>query len=275
MDATKTDILNVDGAKLYYEVRGAGPVLLMIAAGAGDAESYRGVADYLAQHHTVVTYDRRGFSRSPLDSPDQTVEIVNHSDDASRLLSIFGTEPVYVFGCSIGAVIGIDLTIRHPAQVKTLVAHEAPLVALLSEAEREQIRREQESLMETLRRDGATTAIKEFAASVGVNRSGQNSNVGLPQKNAETAHRNREAFFRHDAGAVAHYALDIPALKAVQTQIVPAGGAEGHDKFPYHCAVALAELLGKPLVTFPGTHAGFVDYPREFAEKLMGVLDQN
>ncbi|MGG0839021.1 hypothetical protein ABE057_18060 [Bacillus paralicheniformis] len=36
----KHGVLEVPGAKLYYEVRGSGPVLLMIHGGNGDAESY-------------------------------------------------------------------------------------------------------------------------------------------------------------------------------------------------------------------------------------------
>lgn len=84
MTATKVDTLRVSGASLYYKVRGAGPVLLMIAGGAGDTESFNLVADHLVDHYTVVTYDRRGLSRSPLDDPDQPIEIETHSDDAHQ-----------------------------------------------------------------------------------------------------------------------------------------------------------------------------------------------
>lgn len=55
MTATKVDTLRVSGASLYYKVRGAGPVLLMIAGGAGDTESFNLVADHLVDHYTVVT----------------------------------------------------------------------------------------------------------------------------------------------------------------------------------------------------------------------------
>ena len=37
MNATKTDLLPVPGASLYYEVRGSGPVLLISQSGEGDA----------------------------------------------------------------------------------------------------------------------------------------------------------------------------------------------------------------------------------------------
>jgi pimeloyl-ACP methyl ester carboxylesterase len=75
MSTTKVDTLRVPGARLYYEVRGAGSVLLLIAGGAGDAESFNLLADHLVDHYSVLTYDRRGLARSPLDDLDQAIEI--------------------------------------------------------------------------------------------------------------------------------------------------------------------------------------------------------
>src|SRR5712692_9919310 len=63
--AMKTDSLKVPGANLYYEVRGSGPVLLLVCGGIYDAAGYAGLAGPLADRYTVVTYDRRGNSRSP------------------------------------------------------------------------------------------------------------------------------------------------------------------------------------------------------------------
>jgi len=86
MNVTQVDTLRVAGASLYYEVRGSGPVLLMIGAGAADAASFNGITTHLADQYTVVRYDRRGYSRSPLDDPEEEQRIETHSDDAHRLL---------------------------------------------------------------------------------------------------------------------------------------------------------------------------------------------
>ena len=48
---------------LYREVRGAGPVLLLIPGGNGDAGFYEPFAKALSGDFTVISYDRRGFSR--------------------------------------------------------------------------------------------------------------------------------------------------------------------------------------------------------------------
>ena len=101
MNVTKVDTLRVPGASLYYEVRGSGPVLLMIGAGAADAASFNGIATYLADQYTVLSYDRRGYSRSSLDDPEEEQRIEMHSDDAHRLLAQLCTEPAYVFGSGV------------------------------------------------------------------------------------------------------------------------------------------------------------------------------
>src|SRR5438874_12956234 len=90
--------LNVPGATLYYEVRGSGPVLLMMPGGPADATTFRRMEERLAADYTVVTYDPRGLSHStehePLDD-SRMVEI--YADDAHRLLAAVGGGKADVF----------------------------------------------------------------------------------------------------------------------------------------------------------------------------------
>lgn len=50
--------LAVDGATLYYETTGDGPMLLCISGGNGDCDIWRRFADALNDHFKVVIYDR-------------------------------------------------------------------------------------------------------------------------------------------------------------------------------------------------------------------------
>lgn len=45
----KVETLVVPGATLHYEVRGSGPVLLLICGGVYDAEGFDGLAEALAE----------------------------------------------------------------------------------------------------------------------------------------------------------------------------------------------------------------------------------
>ena len=121
---------------LYTEVRGAGPVLLLIPGGNGDAGFYEPFAKALSGDFTVVTYDRRGFSRSPVTGPvddDRLLDI--DVDDARSLLKSVDDGSGYVFGSSAGAIVALHLLTRHPDDVRMVVAHEPPLVRLLPDAD--------------------------------------------------------------------------------------------------------------------------------------------
>jgi pimeloyl-ACP methyl ester carboxylesterase len=62
--------LEVPGARLYYEVRGNGPLLVLVGAPM-DARSFGPLAGLLAGDYTVLTTDPRGINRSPVDDPEQ------------------------------------------------------------------------------------------------------------------------------------------------------------------------------------------------------------
>ncbi len=271
MSPTKSDTLRVPGASLYYKVRGSGPLLLILQGGDGDAEGSNGIADHLVDHYTVVTYDRRGLSRSKLDDLAQPPRLETHSDDAHRLLAALTTEPVFVLGNSIGALIGLDLVARHSEQVRTLVAHEPPALELLPDAERTHVVRAQEDVEETYRREGVAAAMRKGLANIGLNFEDREPDVVLPQPTSQRA-ANLEFFRTHDAPAAHRYRLDIAALQAAATRIVPAGGRTSREIWTHHSAEALADRLGTEFVEFPGGHNGHVLHPRAFAARLRDVL---
>ena len=126
--------LEVPGARLYYEVQGSGPALMLVGHPMG-ASGFAPIAPLLAEAYTVVTFDPRGFARSTIDDPDQDAEPDLLADDVRRVLEAVGEVPARVFGSSGGAVTGLALVAHYPGHVETLIAHEPPLALLLPEAE--------------------------------------------------------------------------------------------------------------------------------------------
>src|SRR4029079_16173116 len=84
---------------------------------------------------TVVTYDPRGVERSAKADPATQSTPQQHADDLHRLIGALGRGPVDLFASSGGAVNALALVAAHPDDVRTLVAHEPPLAALLPDAE--------------------------------------------------------------------------------------------------------------------------------------------
>jgi sucrose-6-phosphate hydrolase SacC (GH32 family) len=92
----------VPGATIYYEVRGTGPMLLISESGDGDAGRSIDLVSRLTDDYTVVTYDRRGLSRSTPDNPDQAVTLVEHVTGSS--VNDNGTlTPIYTIFTDTGA----------------------------------------------------------------------------------------------------------------------------------------------------------------------------
>lgn len=101
--------VNVNGAEIYHEVRGSGPPVLFIQGATGDGGTFEQVANLLADGFTVVTYDRRGNSRSPRPAGCASTSTEEQANDARALLEALSRAPAAVFGTSSGAVIGLDL----------------------------------------------------------------------------------------------------------------------------------------------------------------------
>lgn len=125
------DFVVTNGATLYYERCGTGPAVLFIAGSTGDAGNFTRAADVLADEFTVVTYDRRGNSRSPRPSGWKTTSVVEQADDAAGLIQGLGLAPAVVFGASAGALIALDLVIRYPHILRAGILQEPSIFSVL------------------------------------------------------------------------------------------------------------------------------------------------
>jgi 3-oxoadipate enol-lactonase len=98
------------------------PVLLIHPAGAS-ASTWGSASDELAQVGRVIAYDRRGYGRSG-GAPVHSMS--THTADAAALLEHLRVPPAVVVGTSAGAAIAVDLAVRRPDLVGTVIAHEFP-----------------------------------------------------------------------------------------------------------------------------------------------------
>ncbi|MEU3354627.1 alpha/beta fold hydrolase [Streptomyces sp. NPDC037389] len=262
MDTLTTGTLAVPGARLYYEVRGAGPPLLLIAGGNSDAAVFEGLAVVLAARFRVVSYDARGNSRSTLEGPPVEQRIEVHADDASRLLAhlLPAGEPVRVFGSCLGALVGLELTSRHPGRVRAVVAHEPPALGLLPDAGEHLAL--VDDVLRTFRREGVAPALHRLSALYG----------GRPAPALPEERDNTAFFLAHVMRPSTRFVPDPAALAAVADRVTMAGGHDSRTYVIHRPAVALAHRLGHRLALFPGGHAGYAGRPGAFAERLVEVF---
>jgi pimeloyl-ACP methyl ester carboxylesterase len=101
---------DVNGTRLYYEARGAGPALLFLHGFTLDHRMWSRQVDALARGHRVVSYDARGFGRSAM--PGEAA--YRHCDDAAALCAHLGLERVIAVGHSIGGHQTLELALDRP-----------------------------------------------------------------------------------------------------------------------------------------------------------------
>ncbi|MCQ8194314.1 alpha/beta fold hydrolase [Streptomyces rugosispiralis] len=268
--------LRVNGATLHYEVRGQGPLLLLIPGGTGGAASFDGIAADLATEYTVATYDPRGMSRSTLDDPDAEQQVAEHSDDAFRMLELLSPgEPAQVFGASSGAIVALHLLTAHPERIARVVAHEPPAVEVLPDAAEH--RALLTRVQDTFRTQGLMPAMAVFSA--GLKKDGAaaepKAELKLPPQAAARAEQtmaNLPYFVGRIVPGFMSYAPDIHRLEGLSDRLVLAGGQDSRGELPYRSAAFLAERLGTELQHFPGGHIGLTTHPAESGELLRKVL---
>ncbi|WP_050486810.1 alpha/beta fold hydrolase [Streptomyces sp. CNS654] len=273
MTAPTISSLRVNGATLHYEVRGRGPLVLLIPGGTGGAASFDGVAeDLAADGYTVVGYDPRGMSRSALDDPDAEQHVAEHADDALRILDLLSPdEPALVFGASSGAIVALHLLTVHPERIARVVTHEPPVVEVLPDAAEH--RALLARVQDTFRTQGLMPAMAVFAA--GLKKDGDTvepaPGPGLPPRAAARAEQTM-ADLPYFVGRIVpgfmSYAPDIRRLEGLSDRLVIAGGQDSRGELPYRSAAFLAERLGTELQHFPGGHVGLTTHPAEFGELL-------
>ncbi|MBM7787571.1 alpha/beta fold hydrolase [Tenggerimyces flavus] len=270
-DSIRTGTIPVAGGTQYYEVRGSGPLLALVAAPM-DAAAFAPLADDLAADFTVLTIDPRGIGRSPLDDPSQDSTPEDRADDMVALVAHLDLGPATVFGSSGGAVTTLALAARHPSAVHTVIAHEPPLNELLPD--RETLHEKTEEMI-ALYGSGDPVGAWRLFMKVG--------NLNLPdeifemifggERDAARAEEERR-FFLHELRATTHFAPDLGALRSGPARLVIGIGEESTDQQCDRTSRALGAELGIEPTLFPGDHTGFVDNPAPFAKKLREVLRQ-
>ncbi len=101
---------------LHYELTGAGPPVVLLHEGIVDSRLWKKMAPLLARRHTVVTYDQRGYGRSP--RPEGRYSLAG---DLGSVLDAAGLDRAAIVGASRGGGIALDFTLASPERVEALV----------------------------------------------------------------------------------------------------------------------------------------------------------
>jgi pimeloyl-ACP methyl ester carboxylesterase len=282
-----TEILDLPGAKVAYDVRpgdSSDKTPLFLIGSPMAAPGFVSLSSHFTDR-TVITYDPRGSERSELTDPTKPPSANDHADDLHRIIQELGGGPVDMFASSGGAVNALALVTEYPDDLKTLVAHEPALPAVLPD--RDAALAASRAVHETYMQHGWGAGMAHFIAVVSYQGEFPDDYsqqpapdpqmFGMPAE--DDGSRTDPLLGLALVGAIT-YEPDFDALSGAPTRIVMAAGNE-EGTMANRGAHGVAKRLGTTVVDFPGGHGGFLggEYgqmgePDAFAARLREVLDE-
>lgn len=140
------------GVELAYDGSGEGPAVLLVHGIAGPSAALERVRGELGSRARVIAYDRRGYGRSQAPEPYERTTVQEQAEDAAALIEGLNASPAILCGADFGALVCLDLVLRHRALVRGAVLVGPPLLWLVAGGS-EELAAERE-LLETALRDG-------------------------------------------------------------------------------------------------------------------------
>jgi pimeloyl-ACP methyl ester carboxylesterase len=213
------------GVELAYRVAGTGDAVLLVHDMASDGRSWDRLALRLGARARVVSYDRRGYGASGRPEPYLGTTVYEQTEDAAALAAAVGLAPAIVCGVGFGALVALDLGLRHAELVRALVCVEPPLFAFVAEAT-EILAAENEALRGALQDEGPQAAVARWRRSHrAIDFTGDASGKrelhanAADEADAEAADAGSAAFFADFAG-LSSWPVTRAQLRAISAPLV-------------------------------------------------------
>ncbi|MFO1015918.1 MAG: alpha/beta fold hydrolase [Caulobacteraceae bacterium] len=104
--------------RIHWEERGAGTPILLVMGHRYSGGMWYPIIDELAAKHRVIWFDNRGTGQT---DTVKGFEVSDMTDDAIAVMDAAGVERAHVFGVSMGGGIVLDLAVRYPQRLLSLV----------------------------------------------------------------------------------------------------------------------------------------------------------
>jgi pimeloyl-ACP methyl ester carboxylesterase len=256
--------MRINGVDLYVEpAAGDGEPVVLVHGGWTDHGTWAALVPALARSFRVVTYDRRGHSRSergPTPPPRRL-----HEDDLAALIEALGEGPVHLVGSSYGAAIALALAGRRPELVHSVVAHEPLLIDLVPAPAAAAA---MQSVATQLAAGDVERGTRRFFEDVALGPGGWEK---VPEPIQRAAVGNAQTYV--DMYEDPHWAaLDVARVRRFPGPIVVTRGDSGPAWLPY-VALGVAERIGRESRVIAGAgHSPHLTHPDPFAALIADFI---
>jgi pimeloyl-ACP methyl ester carboxylesterase len=259
----------VNHVNLYLEVSGQkGDPLVFVHGSWGDHHNWDAVVDELSKNFRVLTYDRRGHSKS-----ERIQEQGSAEEDVSDLIALIehlNFTPAHIVGNSGGAAIVLKTAARRPDVFKTLVVHEPPLFGLLKNIDEAQpmlkiVEERIKAVVDLIATNEYEQAAKLFVETIAF---GPGAWQGLPDHVKQTFIYNAPTFL-DEVKDPDNLELDTSKLSSFNKPALLTHGTQSPPFFPM-CLNIIAKAFTDPKrFVFEGAgHVPHMSHPQQYVQNL-------
>jgi len=246
--------INRDGVKIYYEVHGEGPPLLLTHGYSSTSAMWHGQVDALAKDHTLILWDMRGHGQSDYpDDPAAYSEALTVGDMAS-ILDAVGAKRAIIGGLSLGGYMSLAFYRAYPDRARALLIIDTGPGFKKNDAR------------EAWNARALATADK-------LEREGLDVLKAATRERATASHRNAKGLALAARGMLTQ--RDARVIELLPDIKVPALIVVGADDTPFLAAsdYMAAKIPGAQKVVIPAAgHAVNIDQPKAFVDAVAPFL---
>lgn len=260
----------LNGVELYYEITGAGERLVLTHGSWTDGSGWSPSMAALAERYEVLTWDRRGHSRSrPGEGPGSRDE---DAADLAAVIEHLGGGPVHVAGNSYGGIVTLTLVTKRPDLVASAAVHEPPVLALLEGSPDKEISaglasigREVDAVVALIKAGNNRAAAERFIDQVAL---GPGSWARLPGSFRSVVEANARTFLDEYLDPTSG-SIDTAALAATNVPLMFTGGTASPPFFAAIIAeLALLVPAARVEVIAGAGHIPHATHPRQWTATL-------
>ena len=244
-----------DGVKIYYEVHGRGPTLLLTHGYSSTSAMWKGQIEALSKHHRLLLWDMRGHGQSDYpDDPAAYSEALTVADMAA-LLDAIGAGTAIVGGLSLGGYMSLAFYRTHPDRTRALLIIDTG-PGFKKEDAREAWNKRAHETGDRFEREG-----------LAVLKSGS-------RERSTVSHRDASGLARAARGMLTQ--RDARVIESLPDIKVPSLVVVGADDTPFLAAsdYMATKIPGANKAVIPAAgHAVNIDQPQAFIDAVLPFLD--